>query len=48
LRTEVSFLSCSHLLADLAGGHTDRSFAARLKRLSRPATFSALQTDDVL
>ena len=54
---EVSFFACSHLLADLAGGHADRSFAARLKRLSRPAMliiddwamreFSALQADDV-
>jgi DNA replication protein DnaC len=54
---EVSFLSCSHLLADLAGGHADRSFPARLKCLSRPAmfviddwamrAFSALHADDV-
>lgn len=54
---EVSFFACSHLLADLAGGHADRSFAARLKRLARPALlviddwamreFSALQADDV-
>jgi DNA replication protein DnaC len=54
---DVSFLSCSHLLADLAGGHADRSFPARLKRLARPAMlvvddwamseFSALQADDV-
>jgi DNA replication protein DnaC len=54
---EVSFMTCSHLLAELAGGHADRSFPARLKRLARPAIliiddwamreFTALQADDV-
>jgi len=34
---EVAFTTCSALLAELAGGHADRSFAARLRRLSRPA-----------
>ena len=54
---DVSFMTCSALLAELAGGHADRSFAARLRRLARPAMliiddwaireFSALQADDV-
>ena len=28
---DVSFFACSHLLADLAGGHADHSFPARLR-----------------
>jgi DNA replication protein DnaC len=53
---DVAFTTCSRLLADLAGGHADRSFAARLKRLAKPALlvvddfamreFSASQADD--
>ncbi|HEV8065056.1 MAG TPA: IS21-like element helper ATPase IstB [Acidimicrobiales bacterium] len=33
---EVLFTTCSRLLAELAGGHADRSFDARLARLARP------------
>jgi DNA replication protein DnaC len=53
---DVAFTTCSRLLAELAGGHADRSFAARLKRLAKPALlavddfamrdFSATQADD--
>lgn len=32
---DVMFMSCSRLLAELAGGHADRSFEARLKKLSK-------------
>jgi DNA replication protein DnaC len=54
---EVAFTTCSRVLADLAGGHADRSFEARLKRLARPAVlicddfamreFTAAQADDL-
>ena len=54
---EVYFAKCSRVLADLAGGHADHSFAARLRRLSRPAVlilddfaireFTAPQADDL-
>jgi DNA replication protein DnaC len=54
---EVTFTTCSKLLADLAGGHADRSFETRLKRLARPAVlicddfamrdFTAAQADDL-
>ena len=53
---DVAFMTCSRLLAELAGGHADRSFAARLKRLAKPALlaiddfamrdFSAGQAED--
>jgi DNA replication protein DnaC len=53
---DVSFMTCSRLLAELAGGHADRSFTTRLKRLAKPALlaiddfamrdFSASQADD--
>jgi DNA replication protein DnaC len=53
---DVAFLTCSRLLADLAGGHADNSFTARLRRLAKPALlviddfgmreFSATQADD--
>ncbi len=33
----VAFTKTSRLLADLAGGHLDRSFEARLARWARPA-----------
>lgn len=33
----VAFTKCSRLLADLAGGHADRSFESRLARWARPA-----------
>lgn len=54
---EVAFTTCSRLLADLAGGHADRSFESRLHRLAKPAMlivddwamreFTANQADDV-
>jgi DNA replication protein DnaC len=53
---DVAFMTCSRLLAELAGGHADRSFPAWLKRLAEPAVlaiddfamreFSAGQADD--
>jgi DNA replication protein DnaC len=53
---DVLFTTCSHLLAELAGGHADRSFPARLRRLTKPAVlivddwamrdFTAAQADD--
>ncbi len=53
---DVDFMTCSRLLAELAGGHADRSFATRLKRLAKPALlaiddfamrdFSASQAED--
>jgi DNA replication protein DnaC len=52
----VMFLTCSRLLAELAGGHADNTFAARLRRLSKPSLlviddfamrdFSVTQADD--
>jgi DNA replication protein DnaC len=54
---DVAFMTCSRLLAELAGGHADRSFPTRLKRLAKPALlviddfamrdFSATQADDL-
>jgi DNA replication protein DnaC len=53
---DAAFLTCSRLLADLAGGHADLSLAARLRRLAKPALlvvddfamreFSLSQADD--
>ena len=34
---DVAFTTCSRLLAELAGGHADRSFEARVRKLARPA-----------
>ncbi len=34
---DASFHTASRLLAELAGGHADHSFAARLRRLAKPA-----------
>jgi DNA replication protein DnaC len=34
---DAAFYTASRLLAELAGGHADHSFTARLKRLARPA-----------
>jgi DNA replication protein DnaC len=34
---DALFLTCSRMLAELAGGHADRTFAARLKHLAKPA-----------
>jgi DNA replication protein DnaC len=33
---DVSFATCSRVLADLAGGHADGSWASRLRRWARP------------
>jgi len=53
----VAFTKASRLLADLAGGHADRSWEQRLKRWARPAVlvvddfamraFSPAQSDDL-
>jgi DNA replication protein DnaC len=53
----VSFTKTSRLLADLAGGHADRSWENRLKRWARPAVlilddfamrdFTVTQADDL-
>jgi DNA replication protein DnaC len=32
---DVAFTTCSKLLAELAGGHADRSFAARVRKLAK-------------
>ena len=32
---EVAFMTCSDVLAEFTGGHADRSFEARLKRLPK-------------
>jgi len=32
---DVTFTTCSRLLAELAGGHADRSFAARVRKLAK-------------
>lgn len=40
---DVSFLTCSRLLAELGGGHADRSFEMRLRRLAK---VSVLVVDD--
>ncbi|HUP71059.1 MAG TPA: ATP-binding protein [Acidimicrobiales bacterium] len=53
----VAFTKTSRLLADLAGGHADRSWESRLRRWARPAllicddfamrAFTASQADDL-
>jgi DNA replication protein DnaC len=53
---DALFVTASRMLADLAGGHADRSFATRLKTLAKPALlvvddfamrdFSLAQADD--
>jgi DNA replication protein DnaC len=53
---DALFVTCSRLLADLAGGHADRSLTTRLRRLAKPAIlaiddfamreFSLSQADD--
>lgn len=53
---DAMFVTASRMLADLAGGHADRSFVARMKRMAKPAVlvvddfamreFSLLQADD--
>jgi hypothetical protein len=37
---DAAFITASRLLADLAGGHADGSFTARLKRLAKPAVLA--------
>jgi DNA replication protein DnaC len=54
---DVVFTTCSRLLAELAGGHADRSFEQRVKKLAKPGLlivddwamreFTATQADDV-
>ena len=34
---DVTFTTCSKLLAELAGGHADRSFEARVRKLAKTA-----------
>ena len=53
----VAFTKTSRLLADLAGGHADRTWEARLRRWARPSvlvlddfamrTFTPMQSDDL-
>jgi DNA replication protein DnaC len=52
---DVTFTTCSRLLAELAGGHADRSFEARVRKLARITVliddfamreFTAAQADD--
>jgi DNA replication protein DnaC len=53
---DAVFITCSRLLAELAGGHADHSVPTRLRRLAKPAVlviddfamrdFSATQADD--
>lgn len=53
----VAFMKTSRVLADLAGGHADRTWGARLKKLARPELlvlddfamrdFTAAQADDL-
>ena len=54
---DVTFTTCSKLLAELAGGHADRSFEARVRKLAKAAVlivddfamreFTAAQADDL-
>src|SRR6185437_5171943 len=54
---DVAFTTCSRLPAHLAGGHADRSFETRIRKLARPAVlicddfamreFTAAQADDL-
>jgi DNA replication protein DnaC len=54
---DAAFMSCSRLLAELAGGHADHSFEVRIRRLAKPAVlivddfamreFTAVQGDDL-
>jgi DNA replication protein DnaC len=54
---DVMFTTCSRLLAGLAGGHADRSFAARIRKLAKTAVlivddfamreFTPAQADDL-
>ena len=54
---DVTFTTCSRLLAELAGGHADRSFEARVRKLAKITVlicddfamreFTAAQADDL-
>ena len=54
---DVTFTTCSRLLAHLAGGHADRSFETRVRKLAKAAVlicddfamreFTAAQADDL-
>ena len=54
---DVTFTTCSKLLAHLAGGHADRSFDARVRKLAKTTVlicddfamreFTAAQADDL-
>jgi DNA replication protein DnaC len=54
---DVAFTTCSRLLAHLAGGHADRSFETRVRKLAKTAVlivddfamreFTAAQADDL-
>ena len=54
---DVAFTTCSRLLAELAGGHADRSFEARLRKLAKTTVlicddfamreFTPAQADDL-
>jgi DNA replication protein DnaC len=54
---DVAFTTCSRLLAHLAGGHADRSFETRIRKLAKTAVlicddfamreFTAAQADDL-
>jgi len=54
---DVTFTTCSRLLAHLAGGHADRSFETRIRKLAKTAVlicddfamreFTAAQADDL-
>jgi DNA replication protein DnaC len=54
---DVAFTTCSRLLAELAGGHADRSFEARIRKLTKITLlivddfamreFTAAQADDL-
>jgi DNA replication protein DnaC len=54
---DVTFTTCSRLLAELAGGHADRTFQDRIRKLAKPALlicddfamreFTPTQADDL-
>lgn len=54
---DVTFTTCSRLLAELAGGHADRSLDTRIRKLAKPAVlivddfamrdFTPTQADDL-
>ena len=54
---DIRFVKCSRMLADLAGGHADRTWGTRLRRWAKPAVlvlddfamrdFTGPQADDL-